>query len=240
MCWPRLWARRPPPSGATPPRRDAQAWLTASANGATRATDQANYLNERQSLAAVLRRFDPLFDVRQAAAPADPTTGDGEQALAAQRTVTEQAWQALAVASATTFDGLITALGRPGLISANHVPPPPDTELSVFTSENDTVVQALLLDSPEPLPWRRMWQWTLLEPYASGPTVHRNHDPVVHGSDTGLDRAAGDAGWFVHVDAGLRREHRPRELRASPLTGAASASPHRSPRSNSVRRAGAF
>ena len=157
-------------TAATPVRRyaaatDAQAWLTAAATEATRATDQANYLNERQTLAAVLGRFNPLYDVRQAAAPTDPTTGDGEQALAAQRTMTEQAWQDLAAASATTFDGLITALGRPGLISANHVPPPPDTELSVFTSDNDTVVQALLLNSPEPLPWRRMWQWTVLQPY---------------------------------------------------------------------------
>jgi hypothetical protein len=44
------------------------------------------------------------------------------------------------------------------------VPAPPDTELSVLTSDSDTVVQALLLNSPEPLPWRRMWQWTQLQP----------------------------------------------------------------------------
>ena len=202
-------------TAATPVRRyaaatDAQAWLTASATEATRATDQANYLNERQTLAAVLGRFNPLYDVRQAAAPADPTTGNGEQALAAQRTVTEQAWQELAAASATTFDGLITALGRPELISANHVPPPPDTELSVFTSENDTVVQALLLELSRAAAVASDVAVDAAPAIRRGPTVHRNHDPVVHGSDTGLDRAAGNTGRFVHVDARLRRQHRPR------------------------------
>ena len=78
--------------------------------------------------------------------------------------MTEQAWRQFAAATAATFDGLITALGQPGLASSQHVSPPPDTELSVFTSDRDTVVQALLLNSPEPLPWRRMWQWTLLQP----------------------------------------------------------------------------
>ena len=115
-------------------------------------------------MAAVLRRFDPLYDVRQALPPADPATGNGEQALAAQRAATERAWQQFATATATTFDGLIAALGQPGLVSSQHVSAPPDTELSVFTSDDDTVVQALLLNSPEPLPWRRMWQGTLLQP----------------------------------------------------------------------------
>jgi hypothetical protein len=156
---------------ATPIRRygvptgtDAQTWLTGAAAEAARGTGQGAYLNARQSLAAVLRRFDPLWDVRQATPPADPTTGNGERALAAQRAATEQAWQQFATATATTFDGLITALGQLGLVSSQHVPPPPDTELSFFTSDDDTVVQALLLNSPEPLPWRRMWQWTLLQP----------------------------------------------------------------------------
>jgi hypothetical protein len=78
--------------------------------------------------------------------------------------VTEKAWQSFAAASATAFDGLVAALGRPDLASNQKVPPPPDTELSLFTSDNDLLVQALLLESPEPLPWRRMWQWTSLQP----------------------------------------------------------------------------
>jgi hypothetical protein len=151
---------------AVPAGTDAQTWLTGAAAEAARAAGQAVYLNARETLATVLGRFDPLYDVRQAISPVDPTTGNGEQALAAQRAVTEQAWQQVAAATATTFDGLITTLGQPGLVSSQHVPPPPDTELSVFTSDDDAVVQALLLNSPEPLPWRRMWQWTLLQPDA--------------------------------------------------------------------------
>jgi hypothetical protein len=151
---------------AIPAATDAQAWLTGADAEVTRKTNQTAYLDARQTLANLLRRFDPLYDVKQAAPLADPTTGSGEQALAGQRAATEQAWQQFAVAAATTFDGLITALGQPGLVSSQHVPAPPDTELSVFTSNGDTVVQALFLNSPEPLSWRRMWQWTLLQPDA--------------------------------------------------------------------------
>lgn len=143
---------------AVPSGTDAQSWLTGAGAESARATDETVYLNARRKLAVVLGRFDPLYDVRR------PTTGNGEQALALQRTATERAWQQFASATATTFDGLVAALGQPGMVSSQHVPPPPDTELSVFTNDGDTVVQALLLNSPEPLPWRRMWQWTLLQP----------------------------------------------------------------------------
>jgi len=52
-----------------------------------------------------------------------PSNGNGEQALAAQRAATEQAWRQFSTATATTFDGLITTLGQPGLVSSLHVPP---------------------------------------------------------------------------------------------------------------------
>jgi hypothetical protein len=160
-------------TAATPVRRyavpagtDAQGWLAGAGAGpeGTRATGQGGYLSARQALAAVLGRFDPLYDVRQPAGQADPAAGDGEWALAAQRAATEQAWQSFAAATAATFDGLVTALGQQGLASSQRVPAPPDTELSVFTTDGDSVVTALLLNSPEPLAWRRMWQWTRLEP----------------------------------------------------------------------------
>ncbi len=158
-------------TAATPIRRyqvpagtDVQAWLDTAEGAGTRTPDPSGYLGARQALATLLRRFDPLYDVKQAAPQPNPTTGNGEQALAAQRTATEQAWQQFAAATATAFDGLITALGQPGLASSQHVPASPDTELSVFTSNGDSVVQALLLNSPEPLPWRRMWQWAQLQP----------------------------------------------------------------------------
>jgi hypothetical protein len=82
----------------------------------------------------------------------------------AQRVATEQAWEAFATATVATFDELIAELGHPELPSSQKVPPPPDTELSLLTTDNYLRVQALLLESPEPLPWRRMWQWTQLEP----------------------------------------------------------------------------
>ena len=158
-------------TAATPVRRyavpggtDPQTWLASAAAEQTRATDQGTYLAARQALAAVMGRFDPLFDVSQAAPLADPASGNGEQALSAQRAVTEQAWEAFSTATAATFDGLIAALGQHGLASSAQVPPPPDTELSLLTADNDLRVVALLIASPEPLCWRRMWQWTTLDP----------------------------------------------------------------------------
>ncbi len=150
---------------AVPASADPQTWLSAAAQETTRETTRAAYMVARRELADVVGRFDPLFDVNQPAPLTPPATGNGEQALAAQRAVTEQAWQAFAGATAATFDGLITALGQPGLISSAKVPPPPDTELSVLTVGGDLPVLALLIASPEPLPWRRMWQWTTLDPY---------------------------------------------------------------------------
>ena len=150
---------------------DPQAWLAAAATEQTRETAAGAYRAARRLLADIVARFDPLFDVNRPAPLTDPTTGNGEQALAAQRVVTEKAWQAFAAATSATFDGLITALGQPGLISSAKAPPPPDTELSVLTVGGDLPVVSLLISSPEPLPWRRMWQWTSLTPsggYADG------------------------------------------------------------------------
>ncbi|MFZ1154287.1 MAG: hypothetical protein WAN93_05220, partial [Solirubrobacteraceae bacterium] len=152
---------------AAPAGADAPTWLSSASTEGARVHASGEYLDARESLAAMMGRFDPLFDANQAAPPPDPTTGDGEQALAAQRKATETAWEQFASATAATFDGLIAELGQPGLISSASVPPPPDTELSLLTADEDKRVLALLLCSPEPLPWRRMWQWTMLTP--SGP-----------------------------------------------------------------------
>jgi hypothetical protein len=150
---------------AVPDGIDPQTWLSGAAEETARESTRGAYLVARRELADVVARFDPLFDVNQPAPLAPPATGSGEQALAAQRAVTEQAWQAFASATAATFDGLITALGQPGLVSSAKVVPPPDTELSVLAVGGDLPVVALLIASPEPLPWRRMWQWTTLDPY---------------------------------------------------------------------------
>jgi len=147
-----------------PATADAQSWLAGASAESTRAGGQTAYLSARQTLAAVLARFDPLFDATQKELLNDPTTGNGEHALAAQRVATERAWEAFAAATGVAFDGLIAELGHPELASSMKAAPPPDTELSLLTTDNYLRVQALLLQSPEPLPWRRMWQWTLLEP----------------------------------------------------------------------------
>src|ERR1035441_4843621 len=88
----------------------------------------------------------------------------GEVARRGQRAVTEMAWQQFAAATATSFDGLVAALGRPDLASNQKVSAPPDTELSLFTIDNDDEVTALLIESPEPIPWRRVWPWVTLPP----------------------------------------------------------------------------
>lgn len=158
-------------TATTPVRRyaataglDPQTWLAAAAAEQARGTAAGAYAAARRLLADIVARFDPLFDVNQPAPLTDPTTGNGQQALAAQRTVTEKAWQAFAGATSATFDGLIAALGQPGLVSSAKVAPPPDTELSVLTVGGGLPVVALLIDSPEPMPWRRLWQWTSLAP----------------------------------------------------------------------------
>jgi hypothetical protein len=38
----------------------------------------------------------------------------------------------------------------------------PDTEISLFTDVSGLWVDAILIQSPEPLPWRRIWQWIRL------------------------------------------------------------------------------
>ncbi|HTS98156.1 MAG TPA: hypothetical protein VMI33_16215 [Streptosporangiaceae bacterium] len=159
----------------------AAAWLASGSNDGGRPAALTAYQTARQDLAAVVGRFDSLYDETLARPLADPAQGNGEAALAAQRAATQSAWQAFAAATSASFDGLIGALGRPDLASNQKVAPPPDTELSVFTLDNDEVVTALLLESPEPLAWRRIWSWVALQPAVSGQPV----TPVVLWSTDG-------------------------------------------------------
>src|ERR1039458_7195758 len=39
----------------------------------------------------------------------------------------------------------------------------PNTEISFFTDSTGLMVEALLLESPEPLPWQRIWRWITLK-----------------------------------------------------------------------------
>ena len=81
------------------------------------------------------------------------------------REATASAWAAFASATATSFDDLITALGRPDLKSTSvPVVTVPDSEISLFTAGSGGRVVALLLEGSEPFPWQRIWDWFEITP----------------------------------------------------------------------------
>lgn len=154
--------------GATPIRHyvaatDPTAWIAA--NDAGRLNAEGKYNQARQALADVVKNFDPLADDRE---PKGIPTPASNAALVDKRATTLQAWQAYYDATVNSFDGLISALGRPDLVSKAKAPPVPDTELTLFTTANGTFVRALLVESPEPLPWRRIRNSITLTPNGSG------------------------------------------------------------------------
>ena len=57
--------------------------------------------------------------------------------------------------TAAIFDDLVRGLGLPSLASDQHAPLPPDSEYSLLVDGSGAPV-LLLLESPEPLPWRRL------------------------------------------------------------------------------------
>jgi hypothetical protein len=85
----------------------------------------------------------------------------GQQGLIAWRAATEEKWQEFTAETISLFDRLIAELGHEHLASNRLAPPPPETELSVLTDDQDHI-NALLIESPEPLPWRRIWRWISL------------------------------------------------------------------------------
>jgi hypothetical protein len=88
-----------------------------------------------------------------------------QESLRAKRLVVGAAWAAFSSATAAAFDQLLTDLGWAELAGTRVVPPTPDTELSAIVDAGDRIT-ALLLQSPEPIPWRRLWQWVGLDPVA--------------------------------------------------------------------------
>jgi hypothetical protein len=164
-------------TGTTPVRHypatgdlSAAVWMTQPGHDDSRQTALTSYRTQRAAQAGVVGAFDPLYDETLGQLRSHPEQGSGETALRAQRLITEQAWGVFTGATASTFDTLIAALGRPDLASARKVAPPPATELSLFTTHGDDRVSALLLESPEPIPWRRVWSWVQLQP-ADGRSV---------------------------------------------------------------------
>ena len=143
---------------------DPQAWLQNGTNGdGKRTAAQTVYETARAAIAQVVDAFDPLYDALLSGQTPPTANSNGQTALRLQRVAANDAWTAYANATSASFDGLIAALGRPELQSSTHTPLPPDAEISFFTTNNDVDVVALLLESPEPLLWRRLWAWVELQ-----------------------------------------------------------------------------
>ena len=158
-------------SGAPPVRRlrgkvDPLSWY--GVNGVTHRTLGKNYLDHAKGLGSFVTTFNPMGDNIP---PINTTVG--QQGLIAWRAATEDKWQALTAETISLFDKLISALGHEYLASNRLAPPPPETELSALTDDQDHIT-ALLIESPEPLPWRRIWRWISLR-FVDPETTHPGH-----------------------------------------------------------------
>ena len=113
------------------------------------------YILDHNDLASFVAGFDPLADDLQ---PGIAPATNGAAALVTKRTTTAQDWTKFTLAINTMYDGLIAALGHPEM--ASNTPPiaVPDTEVSLFTDSSGLWVNAILIQSLEPLPWQRIWR----------------------------------------------------------------------------------
>lgn len=169
---------------------DMQSWLNAVSNGDGSSSPLALYQNSQNTytqaqaqIASFVGGFNPKDDNLPPHLPPQPNqtlpgpqqlpatpTPDwpfpGQAGLRVNRQITQQTWTAFLGTASLLFDKVITALGRDDLASNQHVPSSPDTEMSEFVDASGRV-QALLLESPEPLLWRHIWQWIALQPVSN-------------------------------------------------------------------------
>jgi hypothetical protein len=147
-------------AGATPVRHYASAidpitWLNGNTNLVNSyVTTGVTYLKDRNTLASLVVGFDPLADDLQRGNT--PAT-NGAAALVASRATVAGDWAAFSAATTSIYDGVIAALGHPELASGQAPVAVPDTEISLFTDASGAWVWAVLIESPEPLPWQRIW-----------------------------------------------------------------------------------
>ncbi len=128
-------------------------WLGTSPVLATYKTALESYLDALKQLNTVVSIFNPIADrivATKAPAPA------GNQALVAKRAAAIAAWKVFSAASITLFDGLVEAFGHPEWKTGQPPVRVPDTEISLFLNPAGFTT-AILLESPEPLPWQRIW-----------------------------------------------------------------------------------
>lgn len=157
-----------------PTTSDMGSWLNDVQNGdgtnsplSLYSEAKNTYTQARSQLAAFVGSFNPWGDNLPPNLPPPanqpvPNPVPGQAGLRANRQSTQQVWTDFSATASLFFDKVIVALGRADLVSNRHVPTPPDTELSEFVDSAGRI-QALLLESPEPLPWRRIWQWITLQ-----------------------------------------------------------------------------
>jgi hypothetical protein len=180
--------------GATPIRNYAAeinpvTWLgTVSTQVATYMENLAAYLSDHDSLSSLVEGFDPLADDRQ---PTSMPATNGAGALVQQRQKVEADWTAFGQSANNLYDGLITVLGHPEMASRATPIGVPDTEISLFTDTSGAWVEAILIESPEPLPWLRTCRWITL----SDATNHSLDLLVVWSAD-------GTRGLFVPLESG--------------------------------------
>jgi hypothetical protein len=125
------------------------------------------YLEDHANMQTLVSGFDPLADDRQ---PGPAPASNGAGALVQLRQQTAADWKTFAASVNVLYDGLITAVGHPEMASKAAPIRVPDTEISLFTDDSGAWVEAILLESPEPLPWQRIWRWIHFTS-ASGKTV---------------------------------------------------------------------
>jgi len=153
-------------AGATPIRNyvaaeDPLTWLAGETPALTAwVTAGVKYLGDRQNLASLVASFDPMADDLWSGSA--PAITNGPSALVNQRQAVAADWAAFSQAANALFNGIIAAIGQPQ-IAANNAPiAVPDTEISFFTDSSGRWIEAILIQSPEPLPWQRIWRWIRL------------------------------------------------------------------------------
>jgi hypothetical protein len=158
-----------PASGQTAFRRfpvahDPVAWLAG--NRAAVDQRQTEYNAARADLETRRAGYHP-FDDALNPVPTGEENHRGQAGLKAGREEVAGKWRALSDAVAALFDRFVRESGRPDLASDQHAPPPPNTEASLLAG-GDGTARAVLLESPEPLDWRRV---TAAAEQAHGPAA---------------------------------------------------------------------
>ncbi len=153
-------------AGATPIRNyvaaeDPITWLTGQTTQLnTWVSAGVQYLDDHQKLASLVASFDPMADDLWSGSA--PAVTNGASALVSQRQAVAADWTAFSQAINALYNGMIAALGQPQM-AANTAPiAVPDTEISFFTDSSGLWIEAILIQSPEPLPWQRLWRWVRL------------------------------------------------------------------------------